>query len=158
MNSMGKILIRLSFLVSAFIFNINNTNAQSPIIEFEQAMAQYKGKVVYLDFWASWCVPCRQSFPWMNSINKQYQQQGLRVLSVNLDANATLATKFLEKNPADFSIIYDAKGSLAKRFQLKGMPSSYLFNRQGELISTHIGFNDEKQRQYQAEIEQALAN
>lgn len=158
MNSMGKILIRLSLLVSAFIFNINNTNAQSPIIEFEQAMAQYKGKVVYLDFWASWCVPCRQSFPWMNSINKQYQQQGLRVLSVNLDANATLATKFLEKNPADFTIIYDAKGSLAKRFQLKGMPSSYLFNRQGELISKHIGFNDQKQRQYQAEIEQALAD
>ncbi len=157
MYNLLKMMTRLTFLVSIFLCSINTTHAQAPLMEFEQAMEKYKGKVVYLDFWASWCVPCRKSFPWMNTIKKKYQQQGLIVLSVNLDADAKLAEKFLQQTPADFAIIYDAKGSLAKKFQLKGMPSSYLFNRQGKLISAHTGFNGQKQRLYQQEIEQALA-
>jgi len=79
------------------------------------------------------------------------------VLSVNLDAQKTLADKFLQQTPADFAIIYDAKGVLAKKFQLKGMPSSYLFNRQGKMISAHSGFNGKKQQKYQQEIEVALS-
>ena len=137
--------------------NASNTDTSNVLEEFTQTMAQHQGKVVYLDFWASWCVPCRKSFPWMNTMQKQYQQQGLVVLSVNLDAQKTLAVKFLQQTPADFAIIYDAKGVLAKKFQLKGMPSSYLFNRQGKMISAHSGFNANKQKKYQQEIELALS-
>jgi thiol-disulfide isomerase/thioredoxin len=133
-----------------------SAHAYESISEFEQTMEQHKGKVVYVDFWASWCVPCRKSFPWMNAMQVKYQDQGLVVLSINLDAQATLAEKFLTETPANFDIIYDAKGKLAKKFQLKGMPSSYLFNRQGKLISAHSGFNGKKQLIYQQEIEQAL--
>ena len=137
--------------------NASNTEASSVIEEFTQTMLQHQGKVVYLDFWASWCVPCRKSFPWMNAIQKKYQQQGLVVLSVNLDAQKSLAEKFLQQIPADFAIIYDATGVLAKQFQLKGMPSSYLFDRQGKMISAHSGFNAKKQEKYQQEIELALS-
>jgi len=139
------------------LLTYNSVQANEPISEFEQSMEEYRGKVVYLDFWASWCVPCRKSFPWMNTMQTKHKDKGLVVLSVNLDAQAILAEKFLQETPANFSIIYDAKGKLANKFQLKGMPSSYLFNRQGKLISTHNGFNRKKQQQYEQEIAQALS-
>lgn len=158
MNYLAKNLSAVLFFYIATVLTSNNAYASDPTAKFQQAMTEYKGKVVYLDFWASWCVPCRKSFPWMNAIQAQYQQQGLVVLSVNLDAQKTLAEKFLLEIPAEFAIIYDAKGVLAKEFQLKGMPSSYLFNREGKLISAHSGFNAKKQKKYEQEIIQALKN
>lgn len=153
-----KSWIKTVFISLLLILSINSSNASAndAMFEFEQAMAKNIGKVVYLDFWASWCVPCRKSFPWMNAMQTKYQAQGLIVLSVNLDARPALAEQFLQQTPANFAIIYDAKGSLAKKFQLKGMPSSYLFDRQGKLISAHTGFNGKKQQKYQQEIENAL--
>jgi thiol-disulfide isomerase/thioredoxin len=149
------LLLAISLIISG---NLANANSMTAMQEFEQTMAQHKGKVVYVDFWASWCVPCRKSFPWMNTMQEKYQAQGLVVLSINLDAQLALAEKFLLQTPANFDVIYDAKGTLAKKFQLKGMPSSYLFDREGKLISAHSGFNGKKQQKYQQEIMQALAD
>jgi len=158
MSSTIQCIAKLILLTVSWVIIINSANANNAMHEFEQAMANNKGKVVYVDFWASWCVPCRKSFPWMNEMQVKYQEQGLVILSINLDAQAELAEKFLRQTPANFAIIYDAKGTLAKKFQLKGMPSSYLFNRQGKLISAHSGFNGKKKEKYQQEIEQTLAN
>ena len=152
-----RLLFKTFFLALSLLISGNIANANEPIIEFEQAMAQYKGKVVYVDFWASWCVPCRKSFPWMNALQTKHQEQGFVVLSINLDAEKRLAQNFLQQVPANFAIIYDAKGKLARQFKIKGMPSSYLFDRQGKLISAHSGFNGKKQQEYENEIEQALA-
>lgn len=152
-----RLLFKTLFLTLSFLLSCHIANANEPIIEFDQAMAQHKGKVVYVDFWASWCVPCRKSFPWMNAIQTKHQEQGFVVLSINLDAEEKLAKIFLQKTPANFAIIYDAKGKLARQFKIKGMPSSYLFDRQGKLISAHTGFNGKKQQQYENEITQALA-
>lgn len=129
-------------------------NAQ---VEFEKMMQLHQGKIVYLDFWASWCVPCRKSFPWMNTMQAKHAKAGLIVLSINLDTQADLAAKFLVQHPADFTVIYDPKGDLAHKFQLKGMPSSFLFNRQGQITSAHSGFNARKQKIYEQEILQLLA-
>jgi len=153
-----KALATSLIISSLLLLSTNSAIASEAMYEFEQAMENNKGKVVYVDFWASWCVPCRKSFPWMNSMQEKYQEQGLVVLSINLDAQAKLAEQFLQQTPANFAIIYDAKGTLAKKFQLKGMPSSYLFDRQGKLISAHSGFNGKKMKIYQQEIEQALVN
>ncbi len=152
-----RLLFKTLFLTLSFLLSCHIANANEPIIEFDQAMAQHKGKVVYVDFWASWCVPCRKSFPWMNAIQTKHQEQGFVVLSINLDAEEKLAKIFLQQTPANFAIIYDAKGKLARQFKIKGMPSSYLFDRQGKLISAHSGFNGKKQQQYENEITQALA-
>jgi len=123
----------------------------------EQALAQHKGEVVYLDFWASWCVPCRKSFPWMNMVQEKYQTKGFSVISVNLDADYALAQKFLKENPASFSVIYDPKGKLAKHFKIQGMPSSMLIGRDGKIKQRHTGFFTKKIPQYQQEIEKLLA-
>ncbi|PKG85228.1 TlpA family protein disulfide reductase [Colwellia sp. 75C3] len=152
MSNPLKALANLLLLIIALSFISNDAHANEPLLEFEQAMAKNIGKVVYVDFWASWCVPCRKSFPWMNTMQAQHQEQGLVVLSINLDAQVSLAEKFLLATPANFAIIYDAKGVLAKKFKLKGMPSSYLFNREGKLISAHSGFNAKKQKKYEHEI------
>ena len=156
----GSLILALN-TSSAFAVNVGDSAPNFKLPRLERSgdiqLSSFRGKVVYVDFWASWCVPCRKSFPWMNAMQAKHQQDGLVVLSINLDAQAELAEKFLQQTPANFAIIYDAKGKLAKKFKLKGMPSSYLFNRQGKLISAHSGFNGKKQQIYQQEIEKALA-
>ncbi|WP_328824459.1 TlpA disulfide reductase family protein [Thalassotalea algicola] len=122
------------------------------VAELTQFITKQQGKVVYVDFWASWCIPCRQSFPWLNNMVEKYQDRGLQVVSVNLDADKDNATQFLAEFPASFPVIYDAKGYIARKFKLPGMPSSMLFDRQGQLIATHVGFNSEKQQKFQQEI------
>ena len=150
-----------------FVFSLSivfgfssNTYAQKVITSqavLEQALDEHRGEVIYLDFWASWCGPCRKSFPWMNKIEAEYKQQGFSVISVNLDANKALAIKFLNEMPASFTVIYDPKGKIAKHFKVQGMPSSMIIGRDGKIKSRHTGFFTKKISLYQQEIEQLLA-
>jgi len=166
------LLKQLSFFVfSLFIIIIlsNNAYAQEKAqekIEHEKISSQvalvqeldkHKGEVVYLDFWASWCGPCRKSFPWMNKIELEYKKQGFSVISVNLDTDKDLATKFLNEMPASFPVIYDPKGKIAKHFKIQGMPSSMLIGRDGKIKFRHTGFFTKKISLYQLEIQQLLA-
>ena len=105
-------------------------------------LAKLKGKVVYLDFWASWCDPCRKSFPWMNDIHSRYDSKKFTIIAVNLDANKKDATKFLGKMPADFDIAYDPNGKVAAKYNLKAMPSSYLIDKKGQLVFAHKGYRE----------------
>ena len=147
------------FLFSIMLSFPSNAYADETInsqVALEQALAKHKGEVIYLDFWASWCGPCRKSFPWMNKIEAKYKQQGFSVISINLDANKDLAAKFLKETPASFTVIYDPKGKIAKHFKIQGMPSSMLIGRDGKIKSRHTGFFTKKISQYQQEIEQLL--
>jgi len=123
----------------------------------ELDLAKYKGKVVYLDFWASWCVPCRHSFPWMNKMNNELTDKGLVVIGVNLDEEQTAADSFLKSIPADFKVIYDPKGDLATKYNVKGMPSAYIFDRSGKLVKTHIGFKNKDADSARSYIESVLS-
>lgn len=122
----------------------------------EQLVLKHKGNVIYLDFWASWCGPCRKSFPWMNKVQEKYQDQGFTIISINLDSNKVLADKFLQEVPANFVVIYDPQGKVAKHFNIQGMPSSILIGRNGMIKSSHSGFFNKKISQYQQEIEHLL--
>ena len=93
----------------------------------------------------------------MNDIEAEYKQQGFSVISINLDANKALATKFLNEMPASFTVIYDPKGKIAKHFKIQGMPSSLLIGRDGKIKSRHTGFFTNKVSLYQKEIEELLA-
>jgi len=125
-------------------------------LQLEQAIKANHGKVIYLDFWASWCGPCRKSFPWMNKMQNKFKNQGFTVISVNLDAKKELAEKFLVENPAEFTVIYDAKGLTARHFKIQGMPSSMLIDRYGEVKVAHSGFFTKKVPQYEEEIQQLI--
>lgn len=120
-------------------------------------LAGYSGKVVVLDFWASWCVPCRRSFPWLNEMQARYGDDGLVVVGVNVDEDPAAAEAFLMEYPADFEIFYDTGGALANQYDLPGMPSSFVIGRDGELAASHLGFKVKKQDEYEAAIVAALA-
>lgn len=127
-------------------------------LHFNQLLKQHQGKVIYVDFWASWCVPCRKSFPWINQIQQKYGEDNFVIIAVNVDRDKTLADAFLKETPANFPIVYDPEGKLARQFKLKGMPSSYLLDKQGKVISAHTGFFSKKVKKYEQDIAQALAS
>ncbi|MGI2080324.1 TlpA family protein disulfide reductase [Shewanella putrefaciens] len=116
------------------------------------SLAEFRGQVVYVDFWASWCVPCRKSFPWMNEMHQKYQAQGLAVVAINLDTDPLLAQAFLAEVPAHFTVRFNPEGDVARSFDLLGMPSSFIFNRQGQLVQSHVGFYTNKTADYEQEL------
>lgn len=120
-------------------------------------LAAYQGKVVYLDFWASWCTPCRRSFPWLDGLVREYAGRDLVVIGVNVDQDPELAEKFLNETPASFPIVYDPRGELATRFKIVGMPSAVLIDRTGHVRFQHVGFSEKKEDEYETHVQGLLA-
>lgn len=119
-------------------------------------LAALKGRVVYLDFWASWCGPCRKSFPWMSDLQARYASQGLSVVAVNLDEDHAQVEKFLAAYPPGFTVAYDPKGTSAEHYDVQGMPSSYLIDRAGRIRARHVGFREADSAAREAEVRKLL--
>jgi thiol-disulfide isomerase/thioredoxin len=120
-------------------------------------LAAHAGEVVYVDFWASWCGPCRSAYPWLQTLHERYAEQGLTVLTVNVDRDRAAAEKFLAALKADLPVIWDPEGVLATEYELQAMPTSYVFGRDGTLRASHVGFDEKKTGEIEAEIEALLA-
>jgi peroxiredoxin len=119
-------------------------------------LAKYQGKLVYVDFWASWCGPCRQSFPWMNEMQAKYGARGLQVVGVNLDAKTDDARRFLAETPARFAIAFDPAGATPRAYGIKGMPSSVLIGPDGKVLYEHAGFKEADRAELEQVIKKAL--
>ena len=119
-------------------------------------LAKLSGKVVYVDFWASWCGPCRQSFPWMNEMQAKYGARGLQIVGINVDAKSEDAKTFLATTPAKFTIAFDPKGATPRQYGIKGMPSSVLIGPDGKVLMEHSGFRDADRAELEAKIQSAL--
>jgi thiol-disulfide isomerase/thioredoxin len=120
-------------------------------------LSAHVGKVVYLDFWASWCVPCKKSFPWMMDLVQRHADDGLVILTVNVDADHQAADAFIEQMKSTLPVIYDPKGKLAKAYDLEVMPSSFVYGRDGTLRSSHLGFRVEDAEKLEAELLKLLS-
>jgi thiol-disulfide isomerase/thioredoxin len=147
---MKKIILLSAILLFPVLLNAGDQKEQTFNLEL------YRGKVVLLDFWASWCGPCRTTFPWLNEMQKRYQSLGLEVIGVNVDEDLSQAELFLSKVPADFTIVYDRNGALAAVYDLQGMPASYLIDREGHILKSHVGFFESETEKRESEIKQAL--
>jgi thiol-disulfide isomerase/thioredoxin len=119
-------------------------------------LARHRGRVVIVDFWASWCKPCRQSIPWLNAMRERYGANGLIIIGVNVDAERADADRFLRDVPIQFEIVFDPNGDLAKQFKVQGMPSSYVFDRTGKMVETHLGFREAKKDEKEAALRNLL--
>lgn len=120
-------------------------------------LSDLEGTVVYVDFWASWCEPCRQSFPWLNAMQSKYSTQGLQIVAINVDSKRTDADEFLAKLPARFALAFDATGESAKRFGVNGMPTSVLIGPDGKVLHVHHGFREEDRQLLEDKLVAALA-
>ena len=121
------------------------------------ALVDGKARATYIDFWASWCGPCRQSFPWMNRMQDKFGAKGLRIVAVNLDSKRTDAQAFLAQLPARFDLGFDNGGAVARQFGIKTMPSSVLVGADGKVIAVHHGFREEDEAELEQRIAAALA-
>ena len=119
-------------------------------------LAKLKGRIVYVDFWASWCGPCKLSFPWMNEMHTKFAARGLEIVAINVDARMPDAQRFLATMPAKFTVAFDAKGQTPKLFDVKAMPTSYLLDGEGKVLYVHAGFRDADRSALEAAIENAL--
>lgn len=117
---------------------------------------QLKGKVLYVDFWASWCPPCRESIPFLNELHHDFSDQGLHILGVNLDEKLSDAKAFLAKVPARFDIMTDPDQQCAESFDVRAMPSSYLIDRNGVIRHIHLGFRSGDIEHLRARVQELL--
>lgn len=144
-----RIALNLSI---ALLAAVSSAVQASPTPLIEQA----KGQVVYLDFWASWCTPCKASFPFMNELHQAYSSKGLQVIAVNLDEQRAAADQFLQQTPALFRIVYDPKGASPEQYKVKAMPTAVLIDRKGQVRLVHAGFRDRDRDALRAQVERLL--
>ncbi len=113
---------------------------------------EYQGKVVLLDFWASWCGPCRQSLPLFNQLYNELKEKSFVVLAINIDENKEDALSFLKEVPLDFPVGFDAAGKIPELFQMKGMPTSYILSKSGKVVKITEGFTPSEMMHIKKEV------
>lgn len=141
-----------AFLLATLLLGLSSAAAADPL-----ALDQHRGKVVLVDFWASWCEPCRLSFPWLNEMQAKYGDR-LVVIGVNVDSERRDADRFLTQVPARFQVVYDPNGKIAAQYDVMGMPSSYVFDTSGKLIDTHIGFRKGARAERETQLRELLTS
>ncbi len=161
---MKKIIATLA--LATFAFTANATEVGQPAPQFTLptlktdsliALKQFAGKVVYLDFWASWCAPCKTSFPLLNKLHAKLKEQGFEVVAVNLDENKLLGEKFLQEVPVDFTVLRDEKGEWADKYVVESMPTSFIIDKNGVVQKIHHGFASDDIKELEAKITELLA-
>lgn len=121
------------------------------------SLKQFAGKVVYVDFWASWCAPCRTSFPLLNKLHEKLKSKGFEVVGINLDEDKANAEKFLKEFPVGFTVLRDAKGEWADQFVVESMPTSFILDKQGVVQHIHHGFTSNDVKELEEKITGLLA-
>lgn len=116
-----------------------------------------RGKVVLVDFWASWCVPCRRSFPWLETMHERYGTKGLAIVAIDLDKSREAASEFLNKYPASFTVAFDPTGKTAEAFHVAGLPSSYLIAPDGSILHSSTGFDSKTATTVEKLIQEACS-
>jgi peroxiredoxin len=121
------------------------------------SLAAYRGKVVYLDFWASWCGPCAKSLPAIDKLRQEFAPRDFQVVAVNLDRNPAVAAKFLKQRPVGYPSATDPKGSLPAAFGVEAMPTSFLIDRAGVVRHVQRGFRESDLEPLRQQIQKLVA-
>ncbi len=121
-------------------------------------LGDHLGKIVYLDFWASWCGPCQLSFPFMNELREEFHPDELEVIAISVDTERDKALRFARRNPSSFTLALDTTGQCPTRFDVDAMPSSYVFGPGGEFLYEHSGFNPSDGKEIRQQIAEAVRN
>jgi thiol-disulfide isomerase/thioredoxin len=155
-TSVFRIILTIVTLCGCF-GSSNAFSAQAPEFKLEGQnkpveLSKYRGQVVYLDFWASWCQPCRKSFSWMNKMQSLYGKEGFKVIAINLDESREKANTFLKQVPAGFDVAFDPRGNTAESYNIKAMPSSYIIDKHGKVVHANLGFRGDDEEKLEEKI------
>lgn len=151
-----KILVGMA-LLTGFLLGTGVVGAVEPLPAQEFQLQDLQGQVVLMDFWASWCGPCKKSLPWLAAMQQKYGAQGFQVVAVNLDQDWQAARKLAVLLPTEIISVHDPLGQLAEQRNLQGMPSAYLYDRRGKLVAVHVGFLPSGTSEKEKEIQDLLA-
>ena len=119
-------------------------------------LSDFKGKLIYLDFWATWCSPCRYSFPWMEELQQKYRKQGLTVVAISIDGDRKLIDQFLQQQHVSFKVLQDKHMHTANAYGVDAMPSSFLIGSDGKILYHHRGFNNAAKAILEQKIQEIL--
>jgi len=120
------------------------------------SLDKFRGQVIYLDFWASWCAPCRAAMPHYDRIHRARAGRGLVVIGINVDSDRGRAKDAIQRASASFPIVFDEAGTTAARYAVPAMPTAYLIGRDGRVRNIHHGFRDGDVAKLETLIDQAL--
>ncbi len=152
MFRVGKAAVLLATLVATGSLN----SAQAGPTDQQIDLSKYRGQVVYIDFWASWCGPCKISFPYMQRMVKYFQHDKFVVIAVNVDHERSKADAFLNQVGNTLPIVYDPEGKISRQYKIREMPSSLLVDKSGNVRYVHQGFFEDKTVQYESHIMELL--
>lgn len=156
-------LIALCLILSSWVTSARELSGPAPDFTLINRdgetvqLADLKGKVVMINFWASWCGPCRQEMPFLDEMYKDFHRAGFVLLGVNLDQNTAAAEKFLADVPVTFPVLMDPKGDVAKLYNNRAMPSSFFVDREGQLAYLHMGYRPGEEEKYRQTVRKLLA-
>jgi len=122
----------------------------------EVALADLKGQVVMINFWATWCGPCRQEMPHLEALHQRYSSLGFTLLGVNVENDREGATAFLDETPVTFPILFDPENEVSKLYNVVAMPSTVLVGRDGTMRFIHHGYKPGYEGEYQTQIRELL--
>jgi thiol-disulfide isomerase/thioredoxin len=132
-------------------FNLPVRGGGAPI-----SLAGLKGQVVMVNFWASWCAPCRQEFPLLDSIYKKYKSLGFSLVGINVEPDSKLADGFLAQTPVSFPILFDAKSDISKAYGVNAMPTTFLVDRKGTVRWMHRAYKPGDENEYLDQVRALL--
>ena len=119
-------------------------------------LSELRGQVVMINFWASWCGPCRQEMPLLDQLYQRYQPMGFTLLGVNVEEDSGAADKILKEIPVSFPVLYDNKSKVSESYQVQAMPSTFLIDRDGKLRYLHKGYRPGTEEDYQMQIRELI--
>lgn len=145
-------LRKLAYLIFSGYWMLNTLTCSADTLD----LGQYRGKVVYMDFWATWCHPCLKSFPWMAEMETKFSGKNFVIVTVNVDTDTKAAHEFLKKHPLKGQTVFDTGNAIARQFDIRAMPTSFIFNAKGEMVEKYSGFNAKKGKLVEEKISKLL--
>lgn len=165
-NTFTRILSILStMMLMSIAFNpANAANIDKPAPDFtlkslggkNLKLSEYAGDVVMLNFWASWCGPCRKEMPLLNDLHKKYESLGFVILGVNVEQELKLAKSFLKETPVSFPIVFDSSNQVSQAYDVIAMPTTVMIDRNGKVRYLHKGYKAGDEKKYRKMVKKLI--
>ncbi len=157
-----SIVLGIMLVVNSFNVFAKPADGSAPDFTLKSAsgenlrLQEHRGDVVMLNFWASWCGPCRQEMPYLEEIYKKYKKFGFTILAVNVDEDSTLANQFLSDMDITFPILYDNTNKVSELYNVEAMPTTVIIDRNGKKRFLHLGYQPGFEEHYRDEIKRLI--